>query len=74
MNAFTLFNKANHGKIRIKHFKLNRIKNIISRSEPSILKYNSTLVGRHFLHLIPPTAAKSNLQNKCRMCCRKGVV
>ena len=73
LNAFILFNKANPGKIRFMHFKLNTIKSIINRSQPSAPSYNFPLVGRHFLQLIPPTAAKSNPQNKCRMCCRKGV-
>ena len=61
-NAFVLFNKANPGKIRFMHFKLNIIKSIISRSQPSAPSYNLPLVGRHFLQLIPPTAAKSNPQ------------
>ena len=72
-NAFVLFNKANPGKIRFMHFKLNIIKSIISRSQPSAPSYNLPLVGRHFLQLILPTAAKSNPQKKCRMCCEKGV-
>ena len=72
-NAFVLFNKANPGKIRFMHFKLNIIKSIISRSQPSAPSYNLPLVGRHFLQLIPPTAAKSNPQKKCRICCEKGV-
>ena len=73
LNVFILFNKANPGKIRFMHFKLNTIKSIINRSQPSAPSYNFPLVGRHFLQLIPPTAAKSNPQKKCRMCCRKGV-
>ena len=73
LNVFILFNKANPGKIRFMHFKLNIIKSIISWSQPSAPSYNLPFVGRHFLQLIPPTAAKSNQQNKCRMCCRKGV-
>ena len=72
-NAFVLFNKANPGKIRFMHFKLNLIKSIISRSQPSAPSYNLPLVGRHFLQLIPPTAAKSNPKKNCRMCCEKGV-
>ena len=73
LNAFILFNKANPGKIRFMHFKLNIIKSIISWSQPSAPSYNLPFVGRHFLQLIPPTAAKSNPQKKCRMCCQKGV-
>ena len=73
LNVFILFNKANPGKIRFMHFKLNTIKSIINRSQPSAPSYNFPLVGRHFLQLIPPTAAKSNPQKKCKMCCRKGV-
>ena len=73
LNVFILFNKANPGKIRFMHFKLKIIKSIISWSQPSAPSYNLPFVGRHFLQLIPPTAAKSNPQNKCRMCCRKGV-
>ena len=73
LNAFILFNKANPGKIRFMHFKFNIIKSIISRSQPSAPSYNLPHVGRHLLQLIPPTAAKSNPQKKCRMCCRKGV-
>ena len=73
LNVFILFNKANPGKIRFMHFKLNTIKSIINRSQPSAPSYNFPLVGRHFLQLIPPAAAKSNPQKKCKMCCRKGV-
>ena len=73
LNAFVLFNKANPGNIRFMHFKLNIIKSIISRSQPSAPSYNLRLAGRHFLQLIPPTAAKTNPQKKCRMCCEKGV-
>ena len=68
-NAFVLFNKANPTKIRFMHFKLNIIKSLISRPQPSAPSYNLPLVGRHFLHFIPPTDAKSNSQKKCRMCC-----
>ena len=62
LNTFILFNKANPAKIRFMHFELNIIKSIISRSQPSAPSYNLPLVGRHFLQLIPPTAAKSNPQ------------
>ena len=55
------------------HFKLIIIKSIISQSQPSASSCNLPLVGRHFLQLIPPAAAKSNPQKKCRMCCQKGV-
>ena len=73
LNAFILFNKANPGQIRFIHFKLNIIKGMISWSQPSAPSYDLTLVGHHFLQLIPPTVAKSNPQKKCRMCCWKGV-
>ena len=33
-NVFISFNKANPGKFQFVHFKLNRIKSIISRSQP----------------------------------------
>ena len=62
LNAFVLFSKANPGKIQFMHFKLNVIKSTISRSQPSVPSYDLPLVGRHFLQLIPPTAAKSNPQ------------
>ena len=55
------------------HFKLNITKSIISRSQPSALSYNLPLAGHHFWPLISSTAAKSNSQKKCRMCCQKGV-
>ena len=55
------------------HFKLSIIKSIICWSQPSAPSYNLPLVGRHFLQFIPPTAAKSNPQKKCRMC-QKGVL
>ena len=73
LNAFTLFNKANPGKIRFMYFKLNIIKSIIRRSQPSAPSYNLPFVGCHFLQLILSAAAKSNPQKKCRMCCRKVV-
>ena len=65
LNAFILFNKANPGKIQFIHLKLNIIKSIIRRSQPSAPSCNLPLVGHHFLQLIPPTAAKSNPQKKC---------
>ena len=74
LNAFILFNKANIGKIRFMHFKLNIIKSIITRhSHQHHHVIYHLLVGRHFFKLIPPTAAKSNPKKKCKMCCRKRV-
>ena len=73
MNAFILFNKGNNGKIRFMHLRLNIIKSITSRSQPSGPSCNLPLVGHYFLQLIPPTAAKSNPQKTCRVYCRKGV-
>ena len=67
LNAFILFNKANPGKIRFMHFKLKIIKSIISWSQPSAPSYNLPFVGRHFLQLIPPTAA--NLIHKTNVEC-----
>ena len=73
MNAFILFNKANPSKIRFMHFRLNTIKSIIRRSQPSAPSYSLPLVARHFLQLIPPAAAKSNSQKKYRVHGRKEV-
>ena len=73
LNVSILFNKANSGKTRFIDFKVNIVESIISRSQPSAPSCNLPLVRRQFFQFIPPTAAKSNQQKKCRMCCRKGV-